>query len=187
MGTSLKGDGVYYPSGNKQTLTRAVVKQRMCGATTVDQGMPSGGWDHISGVEIDMGVPQKSTNWYRCEWYSDTDDWGGSNGGVGFALYRHTPSSGWERILDSGWHANYDNNAGDFYTSVRTLFYAPVHPSYPSQTHTFRIYGRRHPDVAMRVNCSIGADYRHDGWNNALFEVWEIDGDVATSPNLTRY
>ena len=187
MATSLTGTGVTYSAGLEQKNTRAVIKHRMAGATTVDQGIQSGGWDHVSGAEIDMGVPRKSTNWYRVEWYSDTDDWGGSNGGVGFALYRHTPSSGWDRILDSGWHANYDNNAGDFYTSVRTVWYAPVHQTYTTETHTFRIYCRRHPDVAMRINCSIGADYRHDGWQNALMEVWELDSDLAQTPNLTRY
>jgi hypothetical protein len=157
----------------------------MVGATTVDQGLPSGSWDHIAGVEVNMGVPQKSTNWYRCEWYTDTDDWGGSNGGSGYALYRNTPSTGWVRILDSGWHANYDNNPGDFYTTVRTLYYAPAINN--TEAHSFRIYGRRHPDVAMRCNASIGADLRQANWNNALFEVMEVDSALATSPNLTRY
>jgi hypothetical protein len=187
MPTSLTNTGVVYTSGIEQLATRAVIKHRMVGATTVNQGLPSGGWDHITGVEIDMGVPQKSTNWYRCEWYTDTDDWGPSNGGSGYALYRWTPSSGWNRILDSGWHANYDNNNGDFYTTVRTLYFAPVHQSHPGEPHAFRIYGRRHPDVDMRCNSSIGADLRQQNWNNALFEVWEMDGDIATTPNLTRY
>lgn len=187
MATSMRGDGVRYSSNTVQEGTRAVVKHRMVGSTSVDQTLPSGNWAHVSGVEINMGVPQKSTNWYRCEWYTDTDDQGNNNGGSGYALYRHTPSSGWQRILDSGWHANYENNAGDFYTTVRTLYYAPVHPSYPTQNHSFRIYGRRHPSVNIRCNCSIGADLRRQNWNNALFEVWELDGDIATTANLTRY
>lgn len=189
MPTSLRGDGVVYSSGVVQEGTRAAVKHRMCSGTTVDQGLPNGNWDHITGVEINMGVPQKSTNWYRCEWYTDTDDWGSTNGGSGYALYRHTPSSGWTRILDAGWHANYDNNASDFYTTARTLYYAPVHTTYPSEVHSFRIYGRRHPDVAMRCNCSIGADLRQAGWVNNLFEVMEMDGDLCQPPssNMTRY
>jgi hypothetical protein len=187
MATSLTANGVTYSSGAQQANTRAIVKHRMSGCSTVNQGLPNGNWDYINGTEIDMGVPQKSTNWYRCEFYTDTDDWGGSNGGSGYALYRWTPSSGWDRILDSGWHANYDNNAGDFYTSVRTLFYAPVHQSYPTQQHVFRIYGRRHPDVAMRCNCSIGADLRQAGWENGMFEVMEMDGDIATTTTLSRY
>ena len=187
MATSLTASGVVYTSGLTQISTRAVVKQRMSGCSTVDQGLPNGNWDYINGTEIDMGVPQKSTNWYRCEFYTDIDDQGSGNGGSGYALYRYTPSSGWERILDSGWHANYDNNAGDFYTTVRTLYYAPVHQSYPTQQHVFRIYGRRHPDVNMRCNCSIGADLRQAGWQNGMFEVWEVDGDIATTDNLSRY
>jgi hypothetical protein len=185
MPTSLTGSGVVYTSGLTQISSRAIVKHRMVGATTVNQGLPSGGWDHIAGVEVNMGVPQKATNWYRCEWYTDTDDWGGNNGGSGYALYRWTPSTGWNRILDSGWHANYDNNAGDFYTSVRTLYYAPAINN--TEEHAFRIYGRRHPDVDMRCNSSIGADLRQANWNNALFEVMEVDSALATSPNLTRY
>jgi hypothetical protein len=185
MPTTMTGTGVTYTSGNTQLSTRAVVKHRMVGATTVDQGLPSGGWDHITGVEVNMGVPQKSGNWYRCEWYTDTDDQGGSNGGSGYALYRWTPSTGWNRILDSGWHANYDSNANDFYTTVRTLYYAPAINN--TEEHAFRIYGRRHPDVGMRCNCSIGADLRQQNWNNALFEVWEMDGDICTTSNLTRY
>jgi hypothetical protein len=187
MPTTMTGSGIDYNSGLTQTRTRAVIKHRMTGATTVDQVIQSGGWDFVNGAEIDMGVPQKSTNWYRIEWYSDSDDWGGTNGGVGYALYRNTPSSGWERILDSGWHANYDANMGDYYVTTRTLFYAPVHQTYPTQVHTFRIYARRHPDCAWRINASIGADYRHDGWQNALMEVWELDSDLAQTPNLTRY
>lgn len=183
----MTGTGITYSSGLTQLTTRPVIKHRIAGCTTVDQNLQSGDWDFISGAEIPMGTPTKSTNWYRCEFYSDIDDLGGNNGGLGFALYRYTPSSGWNRILDSGWHANYDNNAGDFYTSVRTLWYAPVHQSYPTEAHTFRIYGRRHPDVGMRCNSSIGADYRHDGWQNALFEIWELDGDLATTATLSRY
>lgn len=187
MATSLTGTGVTYNSGLVQTRNRAVVKHRMCGATTLDQVIPSTGWDHVTGAEINMGVPAKSTNWYRIEWYSDTDDWGATNGGVGFALYRNTPTSGWERILDSGWHANYDNNNGDFYTTVRTLYYAPVHSTYPTEVHSFRIYCRRHPDVAMRINCGIGADLRQNGWVNNMMECWELDSDLAQTNNLTRY
>ena len=185
MPTSLTGSGVVYDSGLTQSTSRAIVKHRMCSGTTVNQGLPTGGWDLITGVEINMGVPQKATNWYRCEWYTCTEDWGPGNGGSGYALYRWTPSTGWVRILDSGWHANYDNNAGDFYTTVRTLYYAPAINN--TEEHAFRIYGRRHPDVAMRCNSSIGADLRRNGWENNLFEVSEMDADLAQTPNLTRY
>jgi len=187
MATSLTGTGVTYNSGLVQTRNRVVVKHRMCSGTTVDQVIQSGNWDHVTGAEINMGVPAKSTNWYRIEFYTDTDDWGGSNGGSGMALYRNTPTSGWQRILDPGWHANYDNNAGDFYTTIRTVFYAPVHQTYPGEVHSFRMYARRHPDVAMRINCSIGADLRQAGWQANLMECWELDSDMAQTTNLTRY
>ena len=185
MATKLKGTGVEYTTGRESSQTRAVIKHRMVGATTVDQGLPSGGWDYINGTEISMGTPASAQAWYRCEWYTDTDDQGGSNGGSGYALYRWTPSSGWNRILDSGWHANYDANAGDFYTSVRTLYYAPALNN--TEEHRFRIYGRRHPSVGMRCNCSIGADLRQQNWNNALFEVWELDANKGQTTNMTRY
>jgi len=187
MATSLTGTGVTYNSGLVQTRNRAVVKHRIAGATTTDQVIQSGDWDYVTGAEINMGVPKQSTNWYRIEWYCDSDDWGGTNGGVGYALYRNTPSAGWVRILDSGWHANYDNNDGDFYTSTRTTYYAPVHQTYPGEVHTFRIYARRHPDCAWRINCSIGADLRAAGWQNNLMECWELDSDQAQTTNLTRY
>lgn len=185
MATKLRGNSVEYPTGRTSSETRAVIKHRMCGSTQVDKGLPSNTWTHINGVEISMGVPANANNWYRCEWYTDTDDQGGSNGGSGYALYRWTPSTGWNRILDSGWHANYEANAGDFYTSVRTLYYAPALNN--TEEHRFRIYGRRHPSVGMRCNCSIGADLRQQNWNNALFEVWELDSNKGQSVNMSRY
>jgi hypothetical protein len=39
----------------------------------------------------------------------------------------------------------------------------------------------------MRCNSSIGADLRRNGWQNNLFEVSEMDADLAQTPNLTRY
>jgi len=187
MPTTLGGDGVTFTSGAKSTRSRAVIKHRVCSATTVDQGLQSGGWDFINGAEIDMGVPSKSNNWYRIEYYTCGDDWGGSNGGWGYAVYRWTPSSNWNRLADQGWHAQYENNAGDFYTSGTGLYFISVHPTYPTEQHIFRLYGRRHPDVAFRVNSGIGADLRRDGWQNNLFEVYELDGDIVDNGNITRY
>jgi hypothetical protein len=186
MAIILESDGVRYPSGLLQTKSRCIIKHRVCSATTVNQGLQSGTWDFITGAEIDMGVPTKSNNWYRVEYYSCGDDWGSTNGGWGYAVYRNTPSSGWVRLFDQGWHAQYDNNAGDFYTTGTGLFFVSVHPSFPNEPHSFRLYGRRHPDVAFRVNSSIGADLRQAGWVNNLFEVYELDGDVAVSQNINR-
>jgi hypothetical protein len=187
MPTTMTGTGVTYTSGNTQTQPRTIVKHRMTGLTQVDQGIQSGGWDFVTGSEINMGVPQKSNNWYRLEYYTDGDDQGPSNGGWGCAIYRNTPSTGWERVLDQGWHAQYESNAGDFYTTGTGLFFVPVHPSYPTQVHSFRLYARRHPDVGFRIQCSIGADLRQAGWQNGMFECYELDGDLVTANNLTRY
>jgi hypothetical protein len=39
----------------------------------------------------------------------------------------------------------------------------------------------------MRINCSIGADLRRNGWNNNMFEIYEIDGDLINTGNLSRF
>ena len=186
MAVTLEGGGIRYPSDALQSKSKSIVKHRVCSATTLDQGLQSGNWDFINGAEIDMGVPTRTTNWYRCEYYTCGDDWGGSNGGWGYAIYRWTPSSGWNRMFDQGWHAQYDNNLGDMYTTGTGLYFVSVHPTYPTEQHIFRLYGRRHPDVAFRVNSGIGADLRQAGWVNNLFEVYELDGSVVSSINITR-
>ena len=45
----------------------------------------------------------------------------------------------------------------------------------------------RHNDVNYRVNCGIGDDYRRNGWNNAVMEVWEIDNSNFSTNSFTRY
>lgn len=187
MAISLTGDGVQYPSGQTSKQTKPYVKWRY--ASTPAANVVLGTSDtFMPGCEINMGVPEKSTNWYRVEYYSVMDDWPGtSNGGAGGSIYRHTPSSGWERVLSQGIHAQYENNVGDFYTTATGLFYVPVHPSYPNQEHSFRLYGIRHPDVGIRWSSAIGADNRPGGWNNTLFEVAEVDDSVAQSVNMTVY
>lgn len=187
MATTLTGNGVTYTDGSDSSDAPPIIKYRVTAGSSVDQGLQSGDWDYINNCEIDMGVPKASNNWYRIEYYTCTDDQGSTNGGCGYAVYRHTPSAGWQRVLDQGWHAQYENNLGDFYTNNTGLYYVPVHPSYPTENHTFRLYGRRHPDCAWRVNASIGADNRVGGWQNNLMEVYEMNGNVISIQDATTY
>jgi hypothetical protein len=184
MSVTIGPNNITFNNGSVQSVPSGFIKYSSCSGTTTNQGIQAGGWDFVSGTELNMGTPTKSTNWYRVSYYSCADDWGGSNGGVGMALWRYTPSSGWNRILDQGWHSHYDNNCGDFYTSTHGIWYVPVNGL---QQHSFRLYCRRHPDVAMRINSSIGADLRRNGWNNNMFEIYEIDGDLINTGNLSRY
>jgi hypothetical protein len=188
MPTTLTGTGVTYNSGQTTTQTKPFIKYGYASTpgtnialSTADTFMP--------GCEINMGVPASANNWYRIEYQTVQDDWpGGNNGGAGASIYRWTPSSGWERVLGQGEHAQYESNAGDFYTNCSGLFYVPVHQTYPNQPHSFRLYGMRHPDVGIRWSCDIGADNRVGGWNNTLFEVAEMDSTVAqTFTGMTRY
>lgn len=187
MATTIGPNGVTFTDGSNSVEAAPVMRYRVTAASTVDQGLQSGNWDHITNAEIDMGVPKQSNNWYRIEYYTCTDDQGSPNSGMGYAIYRHTPSAGWQRVLDQGWHSQYENNVGDFYTNATGLYYVPVHPSYPTENHMFRLYGRRHPDCALRVNCSIGADNRVGGWQNNLMEVYEMNGDVISIQDATTY
>lgn len=185
MPVTIGPNSITFNNGSVQSVPSGFIKYNSCSATTTDQSIQSGNWDFINGTELNMGVPTRSNNWYRVSFYSCSDDWGGANGGVGMALWRWTPSTGWNRILDQGWHAHYDNNCGDFYTSTHGIWYVPVLNA--SEQHAFRLYCRRHPDVAMRINCSIGADLRRNGWNNNMFEIYEIDGDLINTGNLSRF
>ena len=189
MATKLNGTDIEYTDGSKQFTKSPLVKTRYTSHPTVNLSLPTWGGETDVSPNIDMGVPQKSNNWYRCEYYNITDDWPGSgNGGMGLALYRYTPSSGWLRAQAQGQHANYDNDSGDFYATPVGLWYIPVHPSYPTETHIFKLMGTKHPSCNIRVNSGIGADNRIGGWINNQFSVTEVDCDnVAAINNLTTY
>ena len=103
------------------------------------------------------------------------------------AIYRWTPSSGWLRAQAQGQHANYDNDSGDFYATPVGLWYIPVHPTYPSEPHKFKLMATKHPSCNMRINSSIGADNRVGGWQNNQFSVTEIDGDLAVNNTLSTF
>ena len=201
MANSLKGSGVefgrvvydQYSTGAttmEQSDSPVIVKVRFGSGSSVDQYTGTGGGSSgiVNGSEVNMGVPQKSSNWYRVFWQTVTDDTNGNISGVGIRVYRWTPSAGWGDMLSQGSHASYDNNYGDWYRQNQGIFWIPVHPSYPTQEHRFRLGFHKHNNGQMRFNASIGNDRRRNGWNNNQFEVWEVDGDrVHNSPRMTRY
>ena len=197
QGNAIKyGDPIYNQYGTETADTavqddvNAIVKVRFGSSTTVDQS--TGGGDGTSGLvaggQVDMGVPQKSTNWYRIYYQTITDDNNGNISGFGIRVERWTPSSGWNQVLAQGSHASYDNNYGDWYRSNHGIFWIPVHQTYPTEQHQFRIGWHKHDNGAIRWNSSIGRDLRRNGWNNNMIEVWEVDSQrIITTGNLTRY
>lgn len=201
MANSLTGSGVefgrvvydQYSTGATsmtQTDSPVIVKVRFGSGSSVDQytGTPNGNSGIVNGSQVDMGVPQKSSNWYRVFWQTVTDDTNGNISGVGIRVFRWTPSSGWNDMLSQGSHASYDNNYGDWYRQNQGIFWIPVHPSYPTEQHQFRLGYHKHNNGQMRFNASIGNDLRRNGWNNNQYEIWEVDGDrVYNAPRMTRY
>jgi hypothetical protein len=65
-------------------------------------------------------------------------------------------------------------------------YLVPVHPSFPTQPHTFRIY-HANWNGPTRVHAGIGRQTRNGNWENNILEVWEIDHRVMNSGNLGRY
>ena len=177
------------PATNQQN----VVKIWAHGGTTVNQtissrrGSSTSDMTYINGTEVDCGTPQGSNNWHRVYWWTVTDDSGGPSNpdGFGFGLYRNVNNGGWSRILDMGSHSHYVNGLSDWYEIGTFFAYVPVVNN--TQNHKYRIYMDRHNDVNYRVNCGIGDDYRRDGWNNAVMEIWEIDNSNFSTNNFTRY
>ena len=177
------------PATNQQN----VVKIWAHGGTTVNQtissrrGSSTSDMTYINGTEVDTGTPQGSNNWHRVYWWTVTDDSGGPSNpdGFGFGLYRNVNNGGWSRILDMGSHSHYVNGLSDWYEIGTFFAYVPVVNN--TQNHKYRIYMDRHNDVNYRVNCGIGDDYRRNGWNNAVMEVWEIDNSNFSTNSFTRY
>ena len=193
MATELNANGISFggPIYNQQgsdtaanTYQRsatAVVKIGFGSASSVDQGVGGGDGNagYIDGTEVNMGVPAAADNLYRIWYQTVTDDWDGNISGVGIRMFRHTPSAGWQELLSQGSHASYDNNMSDWYRTNNGIFWIPVHPSYPTEAHSFRLYWHKHDSGNQRINCSIGGDQRRNGWQNNTFEVWEINRDVV--------
>lgn len=190
------GTPIYNQYGDQDSTTavqndsNAIVKVRFGSATTVDQSTTGGDGTSglVDGLQVNMGTPQKSTNWYRIYWQTITDDNNGNISGFGIRVERYTPSSGWNQVLAQGSHASYDNNYGDWYRSNHGIFWVPVHQTYPTEEHQFRLGWHKHDNGHIRWNCSIGNDLRRNGWNNNMMEVWEVDSQkIVTTGNLTRY
>ena len=177
------------PATNQQN----VVKIWAHGGTSVNQtissrrGSSTSDMTYINGTEVDCGTPSGSNNWHRVYWWTVTDDSGGPSNpdGFGFGLYRNVNNGGWSRILDMGSHSHYVNGLSDWYVVGQFFAYVPVVNN--TQNHKYRIYMDRHNDVNYRVNSSIGDDYRRNGWNNAVMEVWEIDNSNFSTNSFTRY
>lgn len=192
MATTIGSDYIQYPDNSIQKQKKHIVKTRYTSSPTVNVVIGNADTD-IPGTTIDMGVPEKGNNWYRCEYQTVHDDWAPGSGynGFGMSIWRNTPSAGWQEVQAQGQHATYDNNLGDFYQSPVGLWYIPVHPTYPTEPHSFKLSGNRHPGqspnpIRIRVNCTIGQDNRVGDWQNNMFSVTEIDGDSliknATTP-----
>lgn len=182
--------GVAGVTNTTQTNSNLIVKVRFGSGDITDQytGTPDGTAGIVSGSQVDMGVPQKTNNWYRIFYQTVTDDTDGNISGIGIRVERWTPSSGWQEVLSQGSHASYDNNMGDWYRQNQGIFWVPTHPSFPTQQHQFRIGWHKHDNGNMRFNASIGNDLRRNGWNNNQFEVWEVDGDrITTTGRISRF
>lgn len=187
MATSITSTGITLPAGT-QTSIEGIVKIGIASSSAVDfyAGIGGGSWDYVTGTEINMGIPSKSNNWYRIRWQTSCDDNGNVASGNGAAVFRYTPSAGWVRMTDQGHHANLENSAGDMYYMERCDYLVPVHPTYPTEEHRFRIYCRSW-NGSTRINPSIGRDLRGNGWQNNILEIYELDTSIVNSGNLTRY
>jgi hypothetical protein len=189
MPTTLTATGITHDNGQTQTHIEGIVKVCVTSSDGVNHSSGSGfgnQWQYVSNTEINMGVPAKANNWYRIRWQTICDDQGGGAQGTGAAIYRWTPSAGWNRVMDQGHHATLENDTGDLYWMCRVDYLIPVHPSFPTQEHRFRIYHANWNGPA-RINCAIGDDLRRNGWNNNILEIFELDTSVVNSGNLTRY
>ena len=163
-----------------QSRAAAIVKVGFGSASTLNElaGGGSGSTGYISGTEVNMGVPKASDNLYRIMYQTTADDNDGSISGIGFMVYRYTPSSGWDRLLSQGEHTTYDNNLNDVYRTHNGIFWIPVHPSYPTESHSFRLYWQKHDNGSIRWNSDIGGDQRRNGHVNNQYEVWEVNRDI---------
>lgn len=189
MAVTLGPNGIILPgSTNPQTNLEGIVKIGITTSASRDFSAGNGfgpQWQY-SGAEISMGVPQKASNWYWVRYQTIVDDQGSGGQGTGAALYRHTPSQGWQRVADQGHHAAMENDVGDHYYMDNFYNICPVNSTYPNEVHTFRIY-HANWNGPTRVNCGIGRQVRNGGWENNFFEIFEMDSGVLDSGALTRY
>lgn len=187
MAITVTGNGINFPSGVSQNYVPGIVKISFTSSSGVNHNSGSGfgnQWQFPANLEVTMGVPEKASNWYKVTWWTICDDQGGGAQGTGAALYRWTPSTGWNRILDQGHHATLENNVGDLYWGCICHYWAPAINN--TEEHRFRIY-HANWSGPTRINCSIDTDLRRNGWNNNQLEVWEMDTASINPNNLTRY
>ena len=193
----LRGTGIHFgqPTYNQngsetndntyQGRAAAVVKVGYGSASTTDQVVTgsSGDTAQIPGTEVNMGVPKASDNLYRINYWSIVNDISDSQNypsGVGWMVYRYTPTAGWQLMLAQGSHASYDNGMTDWYRPNNGIFYIPVHPSYPTESHSFRLHYNKHNNGSLELNCAIGGWVSNGNMKNNTYEVWEINRDIVT-------
>ena len=188
MATSLTGTGLTNADGFTQPSIEGIVKVGFTSSQSRDfvAGNGFGPQWQYSGSEVDMGVPASGNNWYRIRYQTICDDQGGGAQGTGAAIYRWTPTSGWNRVMDQGHHATLENDTADLYWMCNVDYFVPVHPTYPGEQHKFRIYHANWNGPA-RVHAGIGRQTRNGNWENNILEIWEIDQYVVNSGNFTRY
>ena len=189
MAVTLGPNGILLPGdSNYQKTAEGIVKIGITtsGSENFSSGSGFGAGHQYSGAEVNMGVPAKASNWYQVRYQTICDDQGAGRQGTGAALYRYTPSAGWGRVADQGHHATLEDNIPDLYWSDNYYNLCPVHPTYPTEEHRFRIYHANWVGPT-RVNCRIGNMTRQGGWENNFLEVFEIDSGCVDSGNLTRY
>ena len=156
MAVTLGPNGILLPGdSNPQKQPEGIVKVGITSSPYNDFSAGNGfgpQWQY-SGAEVSMGVPAKASNWYQVRYQTICDDQGGGAQGTGAALYRWTPSSGWNRVADQGHHATLENDIGDYYWCDNYYNLCPVHPSYPTEDIDLEFIMLIGPYC---VNCRIG-------------------------------
>jgi hypothetical protein len=186
MATTANGTSVVLPNGTQKNI-EGIVKIGLGSCDTQYSQGGGGVWTFMNGTEISMGVPGKSSNWYRIRWV-DSINLSGAGGG-GSALYRYTPSSGWVRVLDQGQHATMANGGySDLYQVARADWWCPVHSSYPTESHSFRIYMQGWNAGSRVGQINIGRQINNGGQYGCNFvEVHELDVSTVNSGTYGRY
>jgi len=188
MPTTLTSTGIINADTIAQNSIEGFVKVGFTSSqnTSFSAGSGFGPQWQYAGSQVDMGVPANANNWYRIRYQTICDDQGGGAQGTGAAIYRWTPTSGWNRVMDQGHHATLENDTADLYWMCNVDYFVPVHPTYPGEQHKFRIYHANWNGPA-RVHAGIGRQTRNGNWENNILEIWEIDQYVVNSGNFTRY